>query len=1120
MEERKVWQVLGIAPVKDKEKIRAAYRKQLMSTHPEEDEVGFKRLRQSYEQALAWADTAESEQKEETPVSRWIGQVSSCYASFSKRCSIEVWHELLEQEVCQSLDSSNEACEALLCFLMTHYYLPHSIWCLINQVFCIVTLKETFYEKFPRTFIDYVIRQIETGSFIELSLFEGPDEGPYDTFISGYFEIKDLLDQKKIEAAENKIKEVEQLAVSHPLLTAEKIRLALYKGQYQEAERLVEGLQGTGKEQPYISLIVGMVKWEKGEIEEAGKIWQSILAAHPHYDGAAFQVVRYEFEIGKYKEAKEHCLELFERLGSQETLITLLQKINDKLLEQFEKEWQDQGTRQPLEDEALRFEMAWCYFQNKRFKACDALLCDEPSADYAFEFNNLKGRNYLADSQFKEALPYLKAWLNEILALTDDGTEKTRKRLERKGYAYYTVGICYEALNDEEKAKQYFLAGSDVTDEDAINCQKRLIDLYLKTKDYKACVDLCSKLIEQDNGAYTAYLYRQRAYYGLKDGQHVIDDLYHCIRLYPDYYEPYMLAMKVFIAHDQVEDALSIYKQAEENEVVSQSLVFYACQCRRMQADTKEQLQQVIKELEQLKEGLVKDKGDIEDLSEVFGELALCYVKFSDDLQAMITIEEAIARGGKQPKYLWIKADILVRGKKYKEALALQDELVVAYAHNPEIYFDRGINLQRLGEEDRAALDLEQVIRMNPLHPNAYGRIAEIYLDRYSRLENKADYKRAVWAIEKQMTINANSYYGILQGLIYLEGYQLEEALNAFKEVAKAIPDDFLAYNNISYTYKIMGQYDEAIQYSIQAVSKDKNNTSNLPYYNMAVCYLILGKYQEALEATKRNLERFPSSLKCRHLLEEIVERQKQYDLQIHLCKEAVDKDQERKSENLRRLAEAFVNKENHLMARYYYWQSILSAPHKVKGWLDYGTYLLENRGSYGLARLYLINGLEKATVNSEDYRDCCIALCRVSGQMKDQKTAKLYFDKAIVAITHLSGNLQYYLTYPGYAPFRYYSLGLMYNAIGEEKEAAACFEKVAQLKKCKNCHYRGCINALLGEAFISEKSHEEARAYALYRQVLEEEPANGVARRRLKRLKKRVGGSSDDYRDRFGDNE
>ena len=62
-----MFHILGISETKDERAIKKAYMDKLRSTNPEDDAEGFKRLRQAYEEAAAFAREPEEEQEEEGP---------------------------------------------------------------------------------------------------------------------------------------------------------------------------------------------------------------------------------------------------------------------------------------------------------------------------------------------------------------------------------------------------------------------------------------------------------------------------------------------------------------------------------------------------------------------------------------------------------------------------------------------------------------------------------------------------------------------------------------------------------------------------------------------------------------------------------------------------------------------------------------------------------------------------------------------------------------------------------------------------------------------------------------------------------------------------------------------
>ena len=1102
-----IWKTLEIEQTKDENIIRDAYRRKLVHTNPEDDEEGFKKLRESYEAALIYARKREDGLQEKTPIDKWLAKVEEVYSHLSMRCDEEKWRILLADDLCADLDSSNECCMALLAFLMEHYYLPQNIWKMIEHTFCIRDLKPMLYEKFPKDFIDYVIRKLDEEDFVTFDSFKGEDDADYDSFIRQYFEVKRLLDQRQLEEARKQIEQIAAYHIEHPLLLVEKMRLSIYEDHKEEAKKWCEMLKDIDCDLPYARYFLGVAYWEAGEAEKAGEVWKKLLADKPEYHWAKFELIKYDMFKENYEEAKTYCIELLEQMGNQEILIKNLMTINEKLLNDMCAKWERLSNKEQLADEKMRYEMAWCYFQNKNFDKCEQLLMYEPTEEYEFEYNNLKGRNYLAASRYKEALPYLNKWLEQTKQLVPDGTEKTQKRIERKCYAYYTVGACYKSLEVYDKAITYLEEGCKVGGEDVLSCKEQLADLYLTIKQNEKCIDLCEEIIEKLPQFYPAYLLRQKAYFEMNNGQKVIDDFYNCYHIYPNYYEPYAIAMKTFISYGQYDDAVNIYEKAKESKLESDTLSFLYEQCLRFNAKSRQDLEGVVGSLENLLLQIDKENTDISDISEIESELAICYMRLGKCDEALDNIEKALMHKADTPRYLWIKADILSRSSQYREALELYSELEKVYPNNPNLYTDKGDNLESLSLHEEALKNYEKAIELQPKHPAAYGRMAEIYEDLYEALGRKADYQKALSLIERQLEINASCYYYVSEGLIYLAGYEFEKAIESFKKGMEDNPEDLYTFNNTGYAYKIMERYEEAVAMYKEAAKRMKNNESILPYYNLAVVYLIMEKYQKALDAIEVNINKFAYSTKCRQLLSEIYGRMQAYDSQLKCYRADYKAKRITEAEYCSKMGSTYRNKGNDVFAHYYYLKGINAENCSVQSYIDYGDYFLEG-GKYRAALTYYKKGLSCLRISQSQQREIYENICRAYGGLGNQAKAQAYFDKALKMIEAEYGSLTDYYDFPGYRPARLYNLGLMYYAVQDYKKAKECFDKMTQGRKCKFCHYKTCYEALLGRALIYEVEGKMGEAAILYEEAYQIEPTDGMVRNKKRQTGKHLKGA------------
>ena len=125
-----IWKILGIDKTKDKEEIIKSYRELLQFNNPEENQEGFIQLRNAYEEALKYAETSDDDVFD--PL---IEELENIYQNFKKRNDVSIWQELLEKDIFNSIDTSVEAQNSLIGFLMSHFRLSREVFSLIAKKF-------------------------------------------------------------------------------------------------------------------------------------------------------------------------------------------------------------------------------------------------------------------------------------------------------------------------------------------------------------------------------------------------------------------------------------------------------------------------------------------------------------------------------------------------------------------------------------------------------------------------------------------------------------------------------------------------------------------------------------------------------------------------------------------------------------------------------------------------------------------------------------------------------------------------------------------------------------------------------------------------------------------------
>nr|MCR4641492.1 J domain-containing protein [Lachnospiraceae bacterium] len=619
MEITEAFRILQMEKTDDEAAIKKQYRSLLPLHNPEDDPEGFKALREAYELALH-PPKEEKEEEPEDDIGRWLKKAEAVYLDMKKRRDVKEWEELLSDPLCEGLDTAFETRERLLVFIMDHQYLPRPVWERLNVSFRFVEEQEDLLEKFPPNFIEYVTYQCKNETFGNYELFEydGEDLPDYDGWITAFYAlnrhvstIENSVEQQRLEGGdqeqrsgpihfftgaevlrdhedlkkqyEDALKEAKELGLSgirHPYLDTERLRLALIP---EDGEALPDGesilklsrrLLSSYRGDHYIGRVAAEGLAAAGEWEEALPVWEKIREEAPERSSVYFDIAGYHFHKGDFETAeniiREHISGLNGSLKVKNFFLRVQQMRDEAYLKKLEEDPDDLGAW---------IEMCWSRFHSDRIQETYDLLEQKsyvPGTSEYYDYVDMKGRCLLEMEQYEEALVWLKKWEQVLEELPDDGSDKYAKRKKTLGYQRFVLAECYGHLAVErpdkalyDTALEYVKGAIETEDDESMILPYRDLKhrIMLRAGKYREVVDECDQRIREDRNDLPAYLRRQEAYYRLRNGQGVVDDYHSILAIYREYFRPYLLALRVFLAFHQEEDALSVLKTAKENSV-------------------------------------------------------------------------------------------------------------------------------------------------------------------------------------------------------------------------------------------------------------------------------------------------------------------------------------------------------------------------------------------------------------------------------------------------------------------------------------------------------------------------------------------------------------------------
>ncbi|MCR4642244.1 MAG: tetratricopeptide repeat protein [Lachnospiraceae bacterium] len=922
MEIAEAFKILQMEKTDDEAAIKKQYRSLLPLHNPEDDPEGFKALREAYELALH-PPKDEEEKEPEDEIGRWLKKVEAVYLDMKRRRDTAEWEELLRDPLCEGLDTAFETRERLLVFIMDHQYLPRQVWVRLNETFRFVEEQEDLLEKFPPNFIEYVNYQCENETFGNYDLFEyeGDGQPDYDGWITAFYALnrrvsglENSVEQQRLEGGDQEQRsgpihffsgaeilrdhedlkkeldeavkdadKLEAMGIKHPYLDTERLRLSMIPEDGEAlcgAESISEishRLLNTYGKDHYVGRIAGEGLALAGEWEEALPVWQRIQEEAPERSSVYFDIAGYHFHKGDFETAeniiREHISGLNGSLKVKNFFLRVQKMRDEAYLKRLEEDPDDLGAW---------IEMCWSRFHSDRIKETYDLLEQKsyvPGTSEYYDYVDMKGRCLLEMEQYEEALVWLKKWEKALEELPDDGTDKYAKRKKTLGYQRFVIAECYGHLALErpdkslyETALEYVSGAIETEDDESMILPYRDLKhrIMLRAGKYREVVDECDQRIKDDRNDLPAYLRRQEAYYRLRNGQGVVDDYHSIMAIYRDYYRPYLLALRVFLAFHQEDDAIAVLKTAKENSIDHPTLHMEELRLlRRLQekeggVDTfLKKAGSLLKDLEENppEEDPAQDPEDVVTPDHVYFEMAGAAVERDDMDGGLKLCEERIEAGTKLRGFYMLRANILRLKEQYDRALQAYREILEKDSDNVMAWYYMGLSFRGkgglYGEEIRC---FKKAQELDPEEDRAVYELARTYQNRYLRYQALVDYENAKKQFDRLVELNPSPFvYSARADLLRYSG-DLDGAIADLKTALEKSEgdesDDSFRLYRIGDLEFLQRHTDKAEAIFREGLEK-YGDMQTAPIYQLADTLGSRGKWDEAIKVLERYAESY-----------------------------------------------------------------------------------------------------------------------------------------------------------------------------------------------------------------------------------------------------------------------
>jgi serine/threonine protein kinase/tetratricopeptide (TPR) repeat protein len=167
--------------------------------------------------------------------------------------------------------------------------------------------------------------------------------------------------------------------------------------------------------------------------------------------------------------------------------------------------------------------------------------------------------------------------------------------------------------------------------------------------------------------------------------------------------------------------------------------------------------------------------------------------------------------------------------------------------------FTQGNDQRTAGNQAEAISFYKRAVELDPNFAMAYARLAVAYSNQF-QTELAAQYSQKAYDLRDRVS-ERERFYISEKFTSYVSGDR-EEAINVLKAWTQSYPNDYIPHNNLSANYSLLGQYEDALKESREAVRLSPNNTT--AQGNYVEGFIKLNRFDEARQTLEQTLGQNP----------------------------------------------------------------------------------------------------------------------------------------------------------------------------------------------------------------------------------------------------------------------
>lgn len=1034
------WNFLKLNPTKDKREIKRAYSKLLPVYHPEKDHDGFMRLRQAYEEAVRWAEQEETEKENLTPVDIWMQKVEETYCNFKDRLDVERWKELLDEDVCIAIDSSNECNERLLIYLADHILVPHEVLQVLGDYFHWESRREQLCEVFPPNYIDYLCANAKYPDNFRYLLLDTSLDIDYDAFLEDYYRLEREVQNGNKEEVQKLLEDIPKYGVKHPDLLEMQMRGYLLLENREQVQKICDELKELAPDDEHTFHCLARCNLELCNYELALEYYDRILEQKEEHVGAWMGKAACYRELKQFDKALELAQKAQDKVPYDGYVRNFLVILNEDMVASKKEEYEANPSNTRCQYEYCKV-LADAY----RFEeAVEILKHISPEELLEQEYCELCSRVYMdmENQNCEKAIPYLERLIE----------------LEPKKQVYYEdLGYCYGEAGRLEEAKAIYAKAREL-DETSPRIYYRLAQIYIKEKQYEKAVAVCDTGLKYNDQIPNLYHFKAEAYYYLREYGRALELCDRAISILP-YVDTYEIKAKIFNDCEEYEEVEEMLKDMVQSDFMSDMLYAQLARAKRRMGKVEEATAI-------LSEAIARNSME----AEIYYQRGILYFSEEAGESETTAYENAVTMAEKALEldkefvfeHLLLKNHSLLRLNRTVEAIEEYRKYEQKGHLNEQMALAVGDLYMEMQEFKEGIRYYEKAVEMNANSYSAHGRLCDAYME-------EERYEDALREVNLQLDMEPSDYYYIDRGIILNELGDRKSAEENYRLALEENEENCYGWGNLGFVLRDRGELLEALHAFEKAIHYEHPNPVN--YYEAAKICRRLGNSDKAADYLQKLADMGEKRYSSMLLLADIYAEMGFQEKSVEIYKEMEQQCQEDKVSILVHWADVYKHIGNYKTMEGVWKERASREERKSFSFYKYmGGYYLEYQDNEKKALKYYKKAYD---IQPKDGYVCSQLGVIYERMGKTDKAQQMYREAYILDLDSIRNN-------EATDPCAFDCLGMDYAWLGNYDTAAQYFYKAIYYGPiCEHCSMAECY-----EVFYDIGDAMERKATAMQNKV------------------------------------